>query len=342
MYCNVFFRYGFHKTHCAEALDHTNGQIDEALEILFDKYYEIENATKVTCEMSSNELLEQRTEEKDALEAIFESCFKEKEANIWEFKLDLNYLITFFNDDTKIIKTTHKENINYNNKNNNFRTKKPDVCRNFSKGSCKFGDKCRFSHEKPEPAATVPCDVSENSYDFFLEIKFRKNTKYPLEPPDIFLKTTAPKEVIPHMSCLNICRRLILEAESAARDGAPSIYLIVDLLKNEEEIVSFLKTNTKKFIDSFQPLFPIILDEKESLKKILPSHYERASNRDNKMIFDMENALKEDVLLAKKFIEKQNMGQYKKMLSGRKKLPAWNKMNDILNAIEKSQVCNIY
>lgn len=334
-----FFRYGFHKTHCAEALDHTNGQTDESLEILYDKYYEIENATKVTCEVSSNELLEQRSDEKAVLDSIFESGFKEKEPNVlWEFKLNLNYLITFFHDDDVKISSSRKENINYNNKNNNFRTKKPDICRNFSKGSCKFGGKCRFSHEKPEPAIAVVDDMSTNNYDFFLEIKFRKNTKYPYEPPNIFLKTTAPNEIIPQMSCLHICRRLISEAENLARDGIPSIYSIVDLLQNEEEIISFLKTNTKKFIDSFQYLFPVISEEKDSLKKILPSHYEKASNKDNKMMFDMENALKEDILLAKKFIEKQNMGQYKKMLSERKKLPAWNKMNDILNAIEKSQV----
>lgn len=272
------------------------------------------------------------------LHSIYESTFKEKEKNVlWEVSLTLDYLVKSNKENQEKINISRKENINYNNKNNNFKTKKEELCRNFMKGSCKFGTKCRFSHTIVKETPVIDDSEENISAKFSLEIRFPSNCKYPYQSPQIFLKPTAS---VPKMTCLQICRRLIEEADLLALDGIPSVYSIIDLIQNEESILEFLKTDNKKFPSSTQPLFPVTLNDEETIKKILPSHYERPANKDAKSNQSIEEMIKEDANIAKKFIEKQTNQQYKKMLDGRKKLPAWGKMNEILNAIETSQVIN--
>lgn len=320
-------------------MDYTDGQIDAALYLLYCKYYDIDDSVDITCDCTDNELLDYKIDEKAVLESMYESAFKEKEANLqWEISLNLQYIINLYENKEAKIASQRKENINYNNKNNNFKTKATNICRNFSQGSCKFGNKCRFSHQMPAEPLKEVCDTTSTNNEFVLEVRFPPNSKYPFESPYIFVKSNAPSGSLPPMTCLHICRRLIEEANLLSQDGVPSVYSIIDLLQNEEAMTTFLKENTKQFIESYVPLYPIIIEEDEKTIKILPSHYEKASNRDNRLNLDMESVCKEDDLLAKKFLEKQSNGQYKKMLEGRKQLPAWSKMKEILSTIDKSQV----
>lgn len=198
------------------------------------------------------ELLEQRTDEKSSLESIYDQQFNEKVQDVWILTLKLDYLIKMFHN-----KESKKITVN---------VKKKDKCRNFIRGNCKFGDKCRFSHEKE--VIEIKPDQHLNDFSFELEIRFPPNTKYPFEAPLIFLKTNA---VLPPLVNLHICKRLYEEALLLAQDGIPCVYTITELLQNENEITEHLKKDVS-FLEPTEKLFPIINDTK---KVIRPSHYKK-------------------------------------------------------------------
>lgn len=217
-----------------------------------------------------------------------------------------------------------------------LKVKKKEMCRNFVRGvECKFGSKCRFSHEVEKEEVPDTCDSHLRKSDFELEIRFPEDSCYPYEAPLIFLKTEA---VLPEQICLHICRRLIREAEEFTKDGMVCVYSVVELINNEEEIKSFLKSNRELFISEKEMLFP---PEKisDKLKTILPSHYKKGlTNRDTKNILTNEEITREDQNLIKQFDKRKNTTDYIKMLEKRRQLPVWNYMKDILNTIRSSQV----
>lgn len=117
-----------------------------------------------------------------------------------------------------------------------------------------------------------------------------------------------------------------------------SIYSVVELLNNAEEITSFLKNNREKFIRENEMLFPPEKLE-NNVKKLLPSHYKKGmTNRDNKSALTLQEILRKDKILVKQYEKKKNDQSYLQMLEKRRQLPAWNFMNDILNTVRSSQV----
>lgn len=315
--------YGFHKTHCLEALNHCKGQVDIALEILFSKYYKVEDSLD-NIEINE-ELLQQREDEKHALISIYENAFEEKIANqVWILTFKLNYITNLFtNVETKVKKVTANAN------------KKP-MCRNILKGNvCKYGNKCRFSHEIEKEEKPVNFEYLSPT-EFELEIRFPKESKYPYEPPLIFLKTSA---VLPEQTCLFICRRLFTEAREIAAHGMVSIFSVVELLNNEEEIVTYLKRNNEAFLNENEPLFSTDIKNNNSIEKPLPSHYRKGlTSKDNKPALTEQELLKEDKYLVSEMVRKRENPKYIKRIEQRRNLPAWARMNDILNTIHKSQV----
>lgn len=142
-----------------QALTYTKGNLGKSLELLFYKYYGIENIQKnKNLDIpDAAELLERQQEEKVALESIYGDAFSEKIKNcIWTVQLKLDYLT----NDKKIEQPAKKPE-----------EKKPEkkVCQLFIHNKCRFKDKCRFLHQLPQKVSNVP--IVKDSY-FILEIRF--------------------------------------------------------------------------------------------------------------------------------------------------------------------------
>lgn len=160
---HVNISYSFHLSHCIQALSYTKGNVGKSLEMLFYKYYGIENIEKnINSEIpDATELLERQQDEKEALESIYDNAFVEKIKNcIWMVQLKLDYLTN-----NKVIEPQTKK----------LQEKKQErkVCQLFIHNKCRFKDKCRFLHQLPQKVSNVP--IVEDSY-FTLEIRFPEGT----------------------------------------------------------------------------------------------------------------------------------------------------------------------
>lgn len=312
--------YSFHTSHCIEALEHAKGNMGNALEILFSKYYGVENSKrkKDVENMCTEELSERQNDEKMALESIYGESFVEKIKNrIWIINLKLDYLVEKIEN-----KKIHPKPIKMDK----------NICRLFANGNCRFGNKCRFLHRQPEVVEqTMP---KEDTF-FTLEIRFPDHHIYPYDPPYFyFYKNT---ENFPKLDCLRIARRLFNEALEHCSDGTPSIFSAISLLENEFEIKSYLAENKEQFLDKDEPLFPKLINNDHN--NHAPTHYEKGStNKTNRGDISWEKLSKQDDEIRNKFMDKQKSPRYLKMKEARRKLPAWSKMNEILDTIHESQV----
>lgn len=274
-----------------------------------------------------------RMDEKAVLESIYENSFKVKDTNIWTVNLKLDYLTKLYeNQQPQVVKK--KENTN-----TNFKTKKKEACKLFLRGSCRFGAKCKFSHETVEVKTSETQTKDSENISYELEIRFTDDTLYPYQPPLIFFKLGQSTDLIPELTCLKVTARLYEEAKILSQDGIPSIYSLVELLNNEEDIVNFIKFDTRTFPDASEALFPQLLENNDLEKKNLPSHYKKGAARENRADVNFDEILKENSELAKWWLEKKDNNRYNKMMSSRRNLPAWQKRKEILDAMKKSQVC---
>nr|XP_026494581.1 putative ATP-dependent RNA helicase DHX57 [Vanessa tameamea] len=328
-------KYSFHKAHCAEALEYAAENVEKALEILYNKYINVSEEHKPENVPSPSELMEMRMDEKAVLESIYESNFNVKDNNVWTVKLNIDYLTKVYeNKDADIVK--RKVTTNHNT---NFKTKKKEACKLFLRGSCRFGAKCKFFHSNPienKPNEVENKDSEKISYE--VEIRFTDGTLYPYQPPLLFFKVCHKTDLIPELTCLRITARLYEEAKILAQDGVPSIYSLVELLNNEDDIVNYVKFDTRKFPEASDALFPQLIENTDNEEKHLPSHYKKSEARDNRSTINVEELLKENSEIAKRWSEKKENNRYNRMMSDRRKLPAWQKRKEILEAINKSQV----
>uniref|UniRef100_A0A1Y1K8X3 RNA helicase n=1 Tax=Photinus pyralis TaxID=7054 RepID=A0A1Y1K8X3_PHOPY len=308
--------YGFHKSHCAEALDYTSGDLESALYLLYTKYMSISQPH--TSKFSESELIEQRRDEKSVLESIYESAFTEKIVNaVWTIKLNLNYLVTKFHPKRHL------------NQSHSGSQRRKDLCRNFASGHCKFGTKCKYFHKVQEE----PRNPHLDDYTFELEIRFGTESRYPYEPPLLFLKTNF---LLPELMNLHICKRLAEEAHDLAQNGIPSIYSIVELLKNEDVMTEYINTSKISFLLPAEKLFPTS-DIKERV--VTDKYYKKGStNSDNKKQSSHAEILSEDTKIFNRFLTKMNDSSYQRMAEVRKKLPAWNLRKEIVNTVQSSPV----
>lgn len=308
-------------------MDYCEDELESALHLLYIKYLKITHPNKeIEHELSEKELLEHREEEKAVLESIYEKTFKEKIKNsVWVLTLKLEYLVKLFHK-----KPTAKKVIENSTK---HIKKKKEKCRLFLQGNCKYGVNCRFLHPVEEPKKEIE-DDHLSDFNFKLEIRFPKNSKYPYEPPLIFLKTNAS---LPELMNLHICKRLYQEAEYLANDGMSSVYTITELLQNEEEITNYITNVPIQFILPNEKLFPTEIEVKEIISR--PSHYKRGkTNRDLKKNLSADEILADDKKIVERFKSKTKDIKYVKMCQLRENLPAFNLKNNILNTVKSSQV----
>ncbi|XP_045484488.1 putative ATP-dependent RNA helicase DHX57 [Pieris rapae] len=316
-------RYHFHKAHCSEALQMAEESTDKALEILSHKYFNAHSKEKPENIPPESELLEMRNDEIAVLESIYDSIFRIKDTHIWSVKISMDYLSKVYEKTTVIRK---KENVN-------FKTKKKEVCKLFLSGPCRFGAKCKFLHEvKVENVV----EDKNDPINYELEIRFPKDSVYPYECPLIFFKLETRTKLIPERTCLLITARLYEEALNFTRDGIPCVYSLVELLNNEDEILNYIQFATKQFPSATDSLLPQLENVESYIKK--PSHYSISKDKENRPSVNIENMMRENREIAKRYFEKPENNRYNKMMSARKNLPAWQKRNDILNAMKKSQV----
>lgn len=335
--------YGFPKSHCSEALEVCKGNVDDTLELLYTKYFpEISGGggEKQTDVHSLDEVIEMRQDEMSALQSIYDTnTFEEQEPNkVWLLKLKVDHLLKHSPSEKRKMMAAE---ILAAEERRNRGTKKLEPCRNLKlKGSCKYGNRCKYSHKVDEEKATRPYDPNVDPNWFFLEIRFSADSIYPFEAPMVFLKTTCPD--IPHELCLRLTRRIVNEARDIARDEMPSVYTIAELLQMDEEMAKFLKNDRHQFLDPKRSLFYV--DETLNVNNgeeanVRPTHYARgAAKGEGKPRQSPEQLLREDWNLVQKFMDKQKNANYKNMLKSRQKLPAWSMMTTILETVARSQV----
>lgn len=292
--CTSVSSYYFHTNHCVESLEYCNGEIEDALELLYNKYLKVKlKGNEYKQQFSEKELLEQRSDEKSVLESMYDKAFCEKIKNsVWIITLKLDYLIELLMPKKK------PKTILQQNKHGNKNGKKKEMCRNFLSGAnCKYGSNCRFSHAIE--AKQEPENPHLDNYSFELEIRFPKNCVYPYEPPLIFLKTNAP---LPDLQmCLHISKRLHKEAENLSEDGFPCVYSILDLLQNEEEIIRYIQSGKIDFLQANEKLFPTDKSAREN-GLARPSHYEKGvTTKNSKQTLTLESMMKDNEGIVKRF-----------------------------------------
>lgn len=332
--------YGFDINHCVEALEHCNGDTQAALELLYRQYFPsiFNNTDKPRPDISEKEVNEMRSDEMDALKSIYEpNVIEEKERNRdWLLKFKVDHLLIYSESEQKkraLIEQEEEKKKRYGGP-----KKTIERCRNFlANGKCKYGNRCRFSHELESNKTSADPNLDTNW--FFLEFRFPKGNLYPYETPFIAVKTMCPD--ISKTLCLRITRRCLEEAQSLAVDGMPSVFTIADLLQNEADIMEFLKNDRYIFPNPKKSVFDRgdeIVNEVEEIKP-RPSHYKKGSTgRSDFMQLNGKQMIRDDLSLCSLLSKRQSNESYKQMMESRKNLPAWQMSDKILNAIASSQV----
>lgn len=346
-----------------ECLDSFQDNIDDSINLLFDKYFPSKKLT--TCELTDEERLMMMEDELESLKSIFSDSneFIEIEKNhIWQLKMRLDYLLKFSPSEEKkaekrkqLEMEAHLQELQQMKLSK--KKAKAEKCRNvLEKGKCKFGAKCKFSHDVfREENNEADANGIKNQYKkrdesdedrkiWTIEIRFPKWAKYPAQAPIILLRTKIGD--IPKSICLSINQRLIEESRELAKDQIPSVYSIIDLLRNEEQIVSYLKKHhffrypsADVSIFDYDPEGLSDDDSSDTEAKAKPTHYQlgKIDKFDKRTLSDAE-ILKENLNLIRKFQDKQSNSYYKKMIESRKSLPVWASKEEIVSAITSNQI----
>lgn len=358
--------YGFHRTHCNEVLDALDDNIDDSINLLYDKYFpgpRKKSEETVSVDLSSEELLEIRSDEKEALESIYDKLFYEIEKNhIWQLKMRLDYLLEFSPSEQKKLEKRkqleEEEKLRQMLQLKQKKKTKLEKCRNMvEKGKCRFGKNCRFSHniygddledEDGNPKNSRKLQNNLNDEDdektWYLEVRFPHWCKYPYQPPIILLRNKIAD--IPKSICLRINQKLINLSRELACDGVPSVYSLIECLQTNDEILSYLSKNVNfRYPNPEQSIFDYDPYEDgcysdEETEKNLPTHYKQGKiNKFDKRNLSDQQILQENLQIIKKFQNKlQNDSYFKQMLKVRQELPAFAKRKEILEAVHGNQI----
>ncbi|EDW27556.1 GL20210 [Drosophila persimilis] len=221
--------YGFHPAHCLEAYEHCNNDTEAALLLLYKRYMRVPEQENLNLEPPSEaELLDMRSDEKEALESIYDRAYEERESNrVWNLKFKIDHLLAHSPSEVRKAREAAAAAAAASAQAALDKKKKaPQRCRNFERdGTCKYGPKCRFAHVPAQPVLpSTPkkenLDENDNELWFHVEVRFPPGSHYPYEAPFIYLKTTCHD--IPHELRLRYARHLYREAREICRDGIPS------------------------------------------------------------------------------------------------------------------------
>ena len=232
--------------------------------------------------------------------------------------------------------------------NRDGRTGTKPLCRFFLSGNCKFGKKCHFKHEKPIEGSPLKEKLDEQF--FLLEIRFTNSSTrptYPRSTPLVCFSTLNPE--FPPSYSLKIIARLMQEAKIMANQEAPSVFALVSLLENEDEIHTAIQGPEISF--SFAPelvpghvkkieyanqidskLKSLNVDEMNTATDDIGQHSNK-SQAERKFL--NKNILAENIILRERL---KSRLEVPKLMKVRQKLPAWSEQNYIMNEINHNQV----
>ncbi|XP_071961739.1 putative ATP-dependent RNA helicase DHX57 [Antedon mediterranea] len=352
-------RYGFHKYHCLAALEASNGELDIALEALLTQCFLYDSSSandKDLTSITTQSFIEQRQEEALALSSIYGEDFLERIPNhVWVLKLQLRHMNEFVDEQYRSkIKAEKKSKPLVRNE---------DICEFFLRGNCRYGTRCRKTHDKAEEKSKtsfVPEEELPDNKFYELEIRFPDDNKYPYEPPLVAFLSTNDK--LPYSKCLNISKRLFQEAVSYAENDSPSVFGIVSVLEDEGEVVDMLmktplplsqativdnltlrqRSNQKKDVvaeTEDKKNQPPDVEKNEQRSKRLPQENASKSTKDYKPTqYDPKYVERENRKLKDKFKKTKTSNSYLSMLSQRQNLPAWSEQDKILKILKNNQV----
>ena len=136
------FSYGFHKSHCVEALELTDGDVGMSLEVLLSQYFQLgltfpfqsEDSCEDEKKVPLKDVLQQREEEKCALESIYDVAFEERIANrLWVLNLQLDYLLELYSV------SENQNRLPESREKVSSRKPQPEFCRFVSQHKCGKG-----------------------------------------------------------------------------------------------------------------------------------------------------------------------------------------------------------
>ncbi|XP_071787163.1 putative ATP-dependent RNA helicase DHX57 [Asterias amurensis] len=236
-------KYGFHRDHCKEALEETDGDVGKAVEHLLKTCFETSSKkskkkrTKSQGEQDNEALMKeaflQREEEALALSSIYRDDFEERIPNqIWVMTFDLPHVTDHFQVKARQLHDRKQQMVEQSLSNVN-------ICRFYQQGHCRFGSSCKFRH-KVTPGKTYQeiCDNS-NAQVYQLEIRFPKGNLYPMEPPLVAFLTASPE--FPIVKCLNVSKLLFDEAKVVAESASPVVFSLVALLEDPDQMITALE-----------------------------------------------------------------------------------------------------
>uniref|UniRef100_A0A4W3H8A4 Putative ATP-dependent RNA helicase DHX57 n=1 Tax=Callorhinchus milii TaxID=7868 RepID=A0A4W3H8A4_CALMI len=360
-------KYGFHADHCMPALETFDGDIGSSLEQLLgqcfvEKFGEGIKASRTATRASVAECAEQRLEEALVLSSIYADRFCERIPNrVWSVELALQFLTK------KLCKSARCETEDLPEKN------LKGICQYYLLGNCRYGSKCRFRHERPgarERKADDHLRQDSNALLYTLEIRFPNDNKYPYQAPIVAFSSI--NDNLPQACCLHITEHLYGEALAAAETNEPVVHTLITCLEDEEKMSELLLKDSHKY--SLPPILRLVpskrtnnADTQEtSYSSLLDRRSDRPSEGSNeeeeepevvvvetesyahlkktqsrRYVPRLENMQAENQKLRKQFQAKQSSRRYQSMLQERKKLPAFQKQAEILDLLNKHQVCGV-
>ena len=336
--------YGFHATRCAEALSKSDDDVGKAFELLMTELFEL-NENKLDCNDDNTENCEedQKEDEKLAIQSIYgdEALLEKIPGKLWEINLQLPQL-----QDLLLKQNNNPSAKSSNSKNIEGRSRKelekdPNVCQWFLRGHCKFGRRCYKKHESPVKESYVDDKHLQalNAQDkgLVLEVRFPDQSLYPMSPPLASFNT--PMKV-PRQACLKITARLMKEAKMLADDQVPSVFSLINLLENIDEMKDTLKGPDCKFSFAvgLEPKGdePALNDTDRLMASLGISNSSSASTSSGQGAQPKLKEMKRDNHKILERYQKKIVNE--KMMETRKSLPAWSEKENIVQALEKHQV----
>ncbi|CAB4056568.1 DHX57 [Lepeophtheirus salmonis] len=206
----VLDSYGFHSDRGRKALEISDGDVGSALELLGKECFKInylnsDNISEIPPELKEQMEDENKKKKKMALESIYSN--QELKIKIpyklWEIKVNCPYLLKYLpSTSSERAQTSYAPFTD------------PKNCKFYLKGNCRYGATCKKKHyvkgSNPNVDDRHLKDDSEDK-NFYLEIRFPSDCKYPEDSPLVFLKTHMKK--FPPAISLKISSYLMKEAK---------------------------------------------------------------------------------------------------------------------------------
>lgn len=324
--------YGFHGSRCSDALKRHGGDFGLAYESLMSDCFDLAGRPEesgIPDSSVASSAREAMEDEKLALEAIYRDRFLEKlPGKLWEIRFD--DALPFLTLEAPSAPSPAQP--------------EQEVCRFFLRGHCKFGKRCRKSHQLKQQEEKPRKDPGLKPVSR-LEVRFPGTGVGPCYPTRAALFSfVVSRENFPPSFCLKISTRLMEESVSLARDGLPSVFAVASLLEDSPAMEAILKEGPDPAYAFAPDLVPksgttVCRREDRGTAGAPPP----PSSLDNREPGRERTALraaadpKDDQRVRDAHVRKGGV-EARALIESRKKLPAWKCREAILGSIRANQV----